>query len=67
MRTGEYGIACETHHLMCTVCGTMPGTVGPGGDVRELAEVHPSRRLTIAERDWRTRNGWERSGLARAA
>ena len=33
-------------------------------DLRELELVHPSRRLTIAELNWRTRNGWEPPELA---
>ena len=44
---------------MCMVCGALPGTTCLDKDLRELPEVHPSRRLTIAERNWRTRNGWE--------
>jgi hypothetical protein len=59
LRTGRGTVACETHHLMCVVCGALPGTTCLDEDLRELEQVHPSRRLTIAERNWRTRNGWE--------
>jgi hypothetical protein len=48
----------ETHHLTCMVCGALPGITCVDGD-QERAEVHPSRRLSIAERNWRSRNGWE--------
>ena len=63
MGTGQDS-TCETHQLMCVVCGALPGTTCLDEDLRELAEVHPSRRLTIAERNWRTRNGWEPPELA---
>jgi hypothetical protein len=26
---------------------------------QEQPKVHPSRRMSIAERNWRVRNGWE--------
>jgi hypothetical protein len=61
---GEDSVAFETHHLMCMVCGALPGTTCLDEDLRELELVHPSRRLTIAERNWRTRNGWEPPELA---
>ena len=64
MGTGDDGIACETDHLMCMVCGPLPGITRLDEDLRELLEMHPSRRLTIAERNWRTRNGWEPPELA---
>lgn len=48
----------ETHHLTCMVCGALPGITCVDGD-QERAEVHPSRRMSIAERNWRSRNGWE--------
>jgi hypothetical protein len=48
----------ETHHLACMVCGALPGITCVDGD-QERAEVHPSRRMSIAERNWRSRNGWE--------
>jgi hypothetical protein len=48
----------ETYHLTCMVCGALPGTTCIEDD-RELAEVHPSRRMTISERNWRFRQGWE--------
>jgi hypothetical protein len=58
MRTREDSFTFETHHLMCMVCGALPGTTCIDGD-QELAQVHPSRRMSIAERNWRSRNGWE--------
>ena len=64
MRTGEDSAAGETHQLMCMVCGALPGTTCLDEDLRERQLVRPSRRLTIAERNWRTRNGWEPPGLA---
>lgn len=53
----------ETHHLLCMVCGALPGITCVDGD-QERAEVHPSRRMSIAERNWRSRNGWEPPELA---
>jgi hypothetical protein len=48
----------ETHHLTCPVCGAFPGTtcVDEG---EELDEVHSSRRISIAERNWLSLDGWE--------
>jgi hypothetical protein len=48
----------ETYHLTCMVCGALPGMTCVDGD-QERAEVHPSRRMSITERNWRARNGWE--------
>jgi len=48
----------ETRHLTCIVCGALPGATCVDG-YQERAEVHPSRRMSIAERNWRSRNGWE--------
>jgi hypothetical protein len=48
----------ETHHLTCMVCGALPGVTCVDGD-QERPEVHPSRRMSIPERNWRSRNGWE--------
>ena len=48
----------ETHHLTCMVCGALPGITCVDDD-QERAEVHESRRMSIAERNWRSRNGWE--------
>jgi len=53
----------ETYHLTCMVCGALPGMTCVDGD-QERAEVHPSRRMSIAERNWRTRNGWKPPELA---
>ena len=36
MRTGQDTVACETHHLMCVVCGALPGTTCLDEDLREL-------------------------------
>ncbi len=52
----------ETHHLPCMVCGALPGITCVDGD-QERPEVHPSRRMSIAERNWRSGNGWEPPGL----
>ena len=49
----------ETHHLMCMVCGAPPGTTCIDRDFQELPQVHPSRRMPISERNWRSRQGWE--------
>jgi hypothetical protein len=54
----------ETYHLMCQVCGALPGTTCIDDDYQELAWVHPSRRMSIAERNWRFRQGWEPPELA---
>src|SRR6266496_4182269 len=48
----------ETYHLPCMVCGALPGITCVDDD-QERAEVHPSRRMSIAERNWRSGNGWE--------
>ena len=48
----------ETYHLTCMVCGALPGTTCLDGD-QELVQVHPSRRMSIAERNWRSGQGWE--------
>jgi hypothetical protein len=48
----------EAYHLTCMVCGALPGVTCVDDD-QERAEVHPSRRMSIAERNWRSRNGWE--------
>lgn len=49
----------ETHHLTCMVCGALPDTTCIDEEYQELDEVHPSRKMSIAERNWRSRNGWE--------
>jgi hypothetical protein len=50
----------ETYHLTCPVCSALPGTSCIDEDYRELAEIHPSRRVSIAERNRRRRaSGWE--------
>ncbi|WP_439333578.1 zinc finger domain-containing protein [Trebonia kvetii] len=52
-----------TYHLLCPVCGALPGTSClEGGD--ELTEIHPSRRMSIAERNRRAADGWEPPELA---
>ena len=35
MRTGWDSVACETHQLMCMVCGALPGTTCLDEDMRE--------------------------------
>jgi hypothetical protein len=49
----------ETHHLTCMVCGALPGTTCIDEEYQELAQLHPSRRISIGERNWRFRQGWE--------
>jgi hypothetical protein len=49
----------ETYHLTCMVCGAPPGTTCLDEDYQELPQVHPSRRMSIGERNWRFRQGWE--------
>ncbi len=44
---------------MCMVCGALPGTTCIDSDFRELPQVHPSRRIPISERNWRSRQGWQ--------
>jgi hypothetical protein len=41
------------------VCGALPGTTCIDSNNQELAEIHPSRRMSIAERNWRSRKGLE--------
>ncbi len=54
----------ETSHLTCMVCGALPGTTCIDDSFQELPEVHPSRRMSIAERNWRFRQGWVPPELA---
>ena len=54
----------ETHHLTCPVCAALPGTTCVDSGIHELAEVHPSRRMTISERNWRLAQGWQPPELA---
>jgi hypothetical protein len=54
----------ETHHLTCLVCGALPGTACVDSEFQELPEVHPSRRITISERNWRLQQGWQPPELA---
>lgn len=49
----------EIHHLICPVCGALPGTTCLDNDYQELAQVHPSRRMSIGERNRRFQQGWE--------
>jgi len=54
----------ETCALTCPVCGALPGTSCIEDD-RELAEIHPSRQISIAERNYRRHaSGWEPPELA---
>jgi hypothetical protein len=60
-RDGEF----QTYHLTCPVCGALPGTTCIGDAYQELPEVHPSRRVSIAERNRRwSADGWEPPELA---
>jgi hypothetical protein len=55
----------ETYHLTCPVCGALPGTTCLDEEYQELATVHPSRRMSVAERNRRRHeNGWEPPELA---
>lgn len=61
-RQGEH---FETYHLMCPVCGALPGTSCIDEGYQELVKVHPSRRVSIAERNRRVHaSGWEPPELA---
>lgn len=60
IRPGEL----ETSPHTCMVCGALPGTTCIDDNYQELAQVHPSRRMSVAERNWRFRNGWVPSELA---
>ena len=63
MRNRQNG-KCETYHLTCPVCGALPGT-SCLEDYRELERVHPSRRMSVAERNRRhATSGWEPPELA---
>jgi hypothetical protein len=49
----------ETYYLTCPVCGALPGT-SCIEDYQELERVHPSRRMSVAERNRRhAASGWE--------
>ena len=48
----------ETHHLTCMVGGALPDTTCIDED-QARAQIHPSRRMSIAERNWRSGHGWE--------
>jgi hypothetical protein len=48
----------EIYHLTCMVCGALPGTTCIDDDYQELMEVHPSRRVSIQERNRRFGEGW---------
>jgi hypothetical protein len=56
MRFREDGL--ETYHLSCMVCGALPGTTCIDDNYQELSEVHPSRRLSIQERNRRSGEAW---------
>lgn len=59
-RGGEF----ETYHLTCPVCGALPGTSCIENH-RELERVHPSRRMSVAERNRRhAATGWGPPELA---
>ena len=48
----------ETYHLTCPVCGALPGT-SCIENYQERERVHPSRKMSVAERNRRAANGWE--------
>ncbi|WP_149264385.1 hypothetical protein [Actinomadura sp. K4S16] len=52
-----------TWHLMCPVCGALPGT-SCVQDGQEQRALHPSRRLSIQERNRRAAAGWVPPELA---
>jgi hypothetical protein len=59
------GEESETYHLTCPVCSALPGTSCIDEGYQELAKVHPSRRISIAERNRRhAASGWEPPELA---
>jgi hypothetical protein len=61
---GRRGDEPETYHLTCPVCGALPGT-SCIEDFQELERVHPSRRMSVAERNRRHAvTGWEPPELA---
>jgi hypothetical protein len=54
----------ETYHLTCPVCGALPGT-SCIEDFQELERVHPSRKMSVDERNRRhAAFGWEPPELA---
>ena len=57
----------ETYHLMCMVCGALPGMTCVDSDFHELPQVHPSRRISISERNWRSLQGWDRQSCSSSA
>ena len=58
------GGATGTYHLTCPVCGALPGT-SCLEDYQELEQIHPSRRVSVAERNRRQADsGWEPPELA---
>ena len=60
----QRGDEAETYHLTCPVCGALPGT-SCIEDFQELERVHPSRRMSVAERNHRhAASGWEPPELA---
>lgn len=61
---GRRGDEPETYHLTCPVCGALPGT-SCIEEFQELQRVHPSRRMSVAERNRRhAATGWEPPELA---
>jgi len=42
----------------------LPGAACVDSDFHELLEAHPSRRMTISERNWRNQQGWQPPELA---
>lgn len=58
------GVEFETYHLTCPVCAALPGTSCIDEEYQEMPRIHPSRRMSIAERNRRTATGWEPPELA---
>jgi hypothetical protein len=54
----------EKFHLTCPVCGALPGTTCLDEDFQELERIHPSRRVSVAERNRRYAVDWEPPELA---
>lgn len=62
--SGRNDSGFETYHLTCPVCSALPQTTCIDWDYRELEKVHPSRRMSVAERNRRSGEGWEPHELA---
>lgn len=64
MRRRQEDNAAETYRLTCPVCGALPGTTCLDEEYQELERVHPSRKMSVAERNRRSADGWMPPELA---